>query len=437
MKKLTTICLVWIMCWSASAQLIVQEFGKLPVRVTNNAVCEGFIDGVPYLFSFGGCDSTKTYKGVHKKCYRVNLETGEVLKLPNLPSGDGRMGAAATRIGDIIYVSGGYHLYANEEEFSSAKMHRYDIKANQFLSDAPDLPLPVADHVQVAWKDKLIYIVSGWRDVENIVDVQVYDVEKNTWAKGSPIWNTSSFKAFGAAGVLVEDTIFYFGGAASTTQFPARYQVRRGVINPNDPLDVKWSRTSPNNKITGFRTVGAYVNDQLHWVGGSEVSYTLTGETYTSSAKAVPTNRMLTLGPDSMWEEQKLTEIPMDLRGMAHVSARIKYIAGGMLADAEVTNKIYKLEWRRWPESVEENAQIDPELSFPSPFNEKLMVQTKSKGTLSTVVLYNLQGQEITRIKTTLGLVEVNTTDLKSGIYFIRLETADGVFVNKVMKQAD
>lgn len=422
-------------CAIAMAQLTVTEIGKLPVRVTNNAVCEGFIDGTPYLFSFGGCDSTRTYKGVHKKCYRVNLETKEVLRLPNLPDADGKMAAAATRIGNIIYIGGGYYEYENEAEFSSSKMHRYDIKANKFLEDAPDMPFAVADHVQVVWKDKLIYVVSGWKDVENIKEVQIYDPEKNTWSAGSSTWDTNSFKAFGAAGVVVADTIFYFGGAASTIQYPVRYQVRRGHIDPANPTSIKWSRTTPDIKQMGYRTVGAYVNEQLHWVGGSEDTYGLSGESYNSLSMGQPSNRMLTVQPDTSLTIQKLNEIPMDLRGLANISEHTKYIAGGMLADAEVTNKIYKLQWNRYPESIGEKAKVVSQMAHPNPFANDLMVRTDAVvGEVSWVSIYNVQGKQLFRERTTSTEMKISTQHFENGIYFIHLENAKGVFVNKVIK---
>jgi len=43
-----------------TAQLSVTEVGFLPEPVSNNAQCEGFVNGVPYLYSFGGIDITKT-----------------------------------------------------------------------------------------------------------------------------------------------------------------------------------------------------------------------------------------------------------------------------------------------------------------------------------------------------------------------------------------
>ena len=82
----------------ANAQFVVTEVGTLPESVSNNAVCEGFIDGVPYLFSFTGIDSTKIFSGIHLKSYRYNIETGESERIADVPDSLGKIAAAASRI---------------------------------------------------------------------------------------------------------------------------------------------------------------------------------------------------------------------------------------------------------------------------------------------------------------------------------------------------
>ncbi len=115
-----------------NAQIKVTKVATLPIKVTNNAVCEGFIDSKPYLFSFAGIDSTKKYSGIHLKSFRYNIETKKTVQIPDLPDSRGKIACAANRIDNIIYISGGYHVYKDGHEVSSNKMHRYDIKNNVF-----------------------------------------------------------------------------------------------------------------------------------------------------------------------------------------------------------------------------------------------------------------------------------------------------------------
>jgi len=61
----------------------------------------------------------------------------------------GKIACSASRVDDIIYIIGGYHVAANGSEISSVKVHRYDIINNTFLSDGADIPVPIDDQSQV------------------------------------------------------------------------------------------------------------------------------------------------------------------------------------------------------------------------------------------------------------------------------------------------
>ena len=63
------------------------ELPSMPERVSNNAVTEGFVNGIPHVFSFSGIDSTKIYSGIHKRAFRYNTETQVWDQIADLPSG--------------------------------------------------------------------------------------------------------------------------------------------------------------------------------------------------------------------------------------------------------------------------------------------------------------------------------------------------------------
>ena len=146
----------------------VTEVATLPKAVSNNAVAEGFIDNTPYVFSFGGLDETKNFLGIHLDSYRYNTVTGEVIIIPDLPDTLGKVAAGASRIGDIIYIIGGYYVFSEGKELSSDKVHRYDIKNNKYLEDGAAIPVAIDDHVQVVWQGRLIYVITGWSDKTNM-----------------------------------------------------------------------------------------------------------------------------------------------------------------------------------------------------------------------------------------------------------------------------
>ena len=103
--------LLAILCITNQACLspdkIIQYYGNLPEPVSNNAVCEGFVNDTAYVYSFAGIDFSKKYSGIHLRAFRFNTITGKSERIADLPDTLGKVAAAASRIGNIIYITGG------------------------------------------------------------------------------------------------------------------------------------------------------------------------------------------------------------------------------------------------------------------------------------------------------------------------------------------
>ena len=67
---------------------------------------------------------------------------------------------------------------------------------------------------------------------------------------------------------------------------------------------------------------------------------------------------------------------------------------------------------------------------FPNPANDKLIVNVNKNGN-SNIVITDILGKKIKHIKTTELQIEINISDLQSGVYFIRLTQEN---VNSVQK---
>lgn len=408
-----------IVSFTVSAQISVSTVGNLPVSVSNNAVCEGFIGGVPYVYSFAGIDSTKTSAGIHLKSYRFNTDNGTVQQLPDLPDTLGKIAAAANRIGDTIYITGGYHVFQNGNEVSSNKMHRFNVVSNTFMSDGPNIPQATDDHVQVVWKDSLLILITGWKNTGNIRDVQVYNPSTNNWSVGTPIPNSHVYKSFGASGVVLANTIYYFGGARSVGGFNIQNAVRKGVIDPNVPNQITWSDEVVDPAVVGYRMAATTVGNTLHWIGGSTVTYNFNGIAYNGSGGVATSNRDLyTSASLGSWQQNTVTEIPMDLRGIANVNDSVKYIAGGMVDNQMVTNKIYKLSWNLDfldATNFEKNSVAH---FSPMPFNTYLTVNFPGNDdTEIDVEIYNLSGQLVFSKHITSTEKQFETSNFQTGIY--------------------
>ncbi len=422
-----------------SAQISVTEIGTLPERVSNNAVCEGFIDDVPYLFSFGGIDTTKAYSGIHLRSYRINLETGESVRIPDLPDTLGKIASAASRVGDIIYISGGYHVFSIGAETTSGKMHRYDIVSNTFLPDGAEIPKSTDDHVQVVWRDSLIFLVTGWSNVRNIFNVQIYNPASDTWMAGTNVPNNSSFKSFGASGTIIGDTIYYFGGATSDPGFGIQNVLRKGVINPDNPTEIDWSFSVPDPNVTGYRMACTVVNGDLHWIGGSENTYNFDGIAFSGAGGVPPSNRDLSQNiATGDWIETRVDILPMDLRGIARVNDTMQYVAGGMLAEQKVTDKVFQLLWESGTSGVVYNqADKDGIEVFPNPFVDHIAVRVILKEFRpSKLEIYHENGQRVISMSWNGRVIDIATDSLPDGVYLIKVSSDKREFVKKVIKQS-
>lgn len=397
----------------------------IPEPVSNNAVCEGFLNDTAYVFSFAGIDTTKIYSGIHNRSYRFNTITDHWIQIPDLPDPIGKIAAAASRIGDTIYIAGGYHVMSNGNEISSSKMHRYRISTNEYISDAMDIPIPIDDQVQCVWRDSLIYIITGWSNNKNIPEVQIYNPSSDTWSMGTPVPDNNIFKAFGASGNIIGDTIYYFGGASQSTNFPAQKILRKGAINPEDPTQISWTFSTPDNIERGYRSACSIFKNQICWIGGSATSYNYDGIAYNGTGGVPPLKRCYWYNAsDGSFNADTNNLFPMDLRGIAEISDSVKYLVGGMTEGQRVSNQIYRLRYTNTLTSIK---NIDYEelkiCIYPNPATDHITLE------IPDMADFNIQITD-TQGKTFLlksNLKRINTSAWPRGTYLLLLKQNDQI----------
>ncbi|MEM8908640.1 MAG: hypothetical protein AAGD05_12390, partial [Bacteroidota bacterium] len=134
--------------------------------------------------------------------------------------------------------------------------------------------------------------------------------------------------------------------------FSAQDILRKGVIDPDDPGSIDWSRSTPEPEHTAYRAAATAVDTddthKIYWIGGSEITYNFDGLAYINGQGVPPANQVLALEPPGINLKQDLYEevIPMDLRGIAQTDVGVRYIAGGMLNEQQVSDKAFRLELR-------------------------------------------------------------------------------------------
>lgn len=418
-------------------QWIVTDKSSMPMRITNNAVSEGMVNGTKYVYSFGGLDSTKIYSGITLKSFRYNTLTDIWDTILSLPDTLGKIASAASTLKNKIYIIGGYHVLANNNEISSGKVHIYNPENNNYLPDGANIPVPIDDHVQSVWRDSLIYVITGWSNTTNVPNVQIYNPFTNSWLSGTNVPNNNTYKAFGASGKIVGDTIYYYGGASTSFNFPAQTSLRKGVIDPSSPVSITWSNPVSFTGYPGYRM--AATSDSLGnvcFIGGSSLTYNYNGIAYNGSGGVKPNNRNLYYSTISgLWNIDSTQQYPMDLRGIADGNSTVKYIAGGMIAGQEVSNKTLMLTFQHTSAINETFMPSTSFYTYPNPANTHffIVVNEKIGKTSIEIELRSILGELMYSGKMENKEFKVNCSGSPNGVYFIRLTQDKSILVQKLM----
>lgn len=419
--------------WNLSAQTgwTWTELTSMPEKVSNNAVVEGFIGSDAYVYSFSGIDTTKAYSGINLGAYRYDVTNDTWSILPDLPDTLGKIAAGVSRVGDRLYIIGGYHVLANGNEISSNKVHVFNVSTNSFEPDAENIPVPIDDHVQCVYRDSLIYVITGWSNTSNVPDVQIFNPSLDQWLVGTSTPNNNNFKAFGASGVIISDTIFYNGGVKSGINFSATKFTRKGIIDPLDPTQITWSLISDNLGSAGYRMACSNYDDKAFWVGGGGVAYNYNGIAYYGGAGVEPLERILQFKSDDYhWDEGLGTPFKvMDLRGIAKISETEWIICGGMESGQQVSDKTYLLTYDPVIGGLKESDWKTIEV-YPNPVENELRFNIQSSSVNYQVI--DLSGKLIKKGNTT-GMVSVS--ELSTGVYLLMLEMEGQYFRSKFEKQ--
>ncbi|MFK7776427.1 MAG: T9SS type A sorting domain-containing protein [Saprospiraceae bacterium] len=421
MKNISTLLFLFI-----SINIFGQVFYELPnmpMPVANNAVTEATVNGITHVYSFAGIDETKIYTGIHKKAFRYNTQSQVWDEIAELPSGNGRIAAGASVVKNKIYIIGGYEVFSNGSEVSVNKTHIYNPETNSYEADGTPIPLAIDDHVQAVWKDSLIYVVTGWSNNTNYPNVQIYNPLDDEWMTGTPVPNTNDYKAFGASGAIVGDTIYYLGGAKSSSGFNISSSLRRGIIDSNDPTNITWSLV-PNVSGKVYRAAAIPFLNSIYWIGGSEVTYNFNGIAYNDSGGVPPRENLTIL----FTENDSLIEVApdmfgngmpqvMDLRGIASLNDGGRaIIAGGIVANQQVTDKVFEVDV--WTALVaNQNINLNPFKISPNPTADFFILEKEGNFDLQ---IWDISGKLFLE-KNSNGFDEINISNLNSGVYFVKI----------------
>ncbi|MBK9419056.1 MAG: hypothetical protein IPN62_17690 [Flavobacteriales bacterium] len=152
--------------------------------------------------------------------------------------------------------------------------------------------------------------------------------------------NTNLYKAFGANGTIIGDTIFYFGGASTASNFPAQDRLRKGVIDPQNPRASRGCLRSPAGSARATaRLCGGGRRSALG--RGSSTSYNYDALAYNGGGVVEPANAMLHWNGSALVNAGTTEPRVMDLRGAGELGDNSFIIAGGIGTARTVLDSVW------------------------------------------------------------------------------------------------
>ena len=312
---------------------------------SNNAVAAVTIGDEAYLFSFSGLGEDKTHEDINSNAYAVNVAEQFAIEIPPVPGDTHRLASIAATVNNIIYVIGGYTVEEDGTEISTPEVLAFNPLDNTYAPRAP-MVTPVDDTVALVYQDRYIYLVSGWHDVGNVENVQVYDTVEDVWFEATPYPGSA---VFGHAGGIAGNRFVIVDGVAvlgldddGRRQFGATDEAYLGQIDANDPAIITWEKIPPHPGNPLYRMAATRVpgNDIILFAGGSDNPYNYNGMGYNGEPSQPSASVFAYDIPMREWhlygDKQFAT---MDHRGMAAVGGRY-YIIGGMVENQEVWDSV-------------------------------------------------------------------------------------------------
>ena len=335
MLKKFVFSLITFVSFSSQAELNIPP---LPEAVANNAVASVTVEDQQYLLSFMGLGQGKTYKDVHNRAWKLNLaeqplKWQSISPVPSSLKLKGRLASIAVGLGENVYLFGGYTVASSHEEVSAPDVYQYHVPSDTYTKLDP-MPVPVDDAVALTYRDRYIYLISGWHNDGNVNLVQVYDTAKSEWFQASPFLGDP---VFGHAGGIVDNLIMVCDGVRTMPSmhkrrsFAQQTACYRGEINPAQPHKINWHSWFHPTDAGRYRmaAAGDPENDRILFVGGSLNPYNFNGIGY-NGQPSEPTTDVWSYNVDKRtWETFKSEASTMDHRGLINID-NAWYTIGGI-----------------------------------------------------------------------------------------------------------
>ncbi len=259
------------------------KFPSMPVPVSSSAVAT--LKGGFDLFSIMGLGPRKSWDDVTNMVYTMNLGHPQWHKGHPVPGVAGRLGASAAGAKAQIVLMGGSVMDAQSNEMIVPDVNVY-VEQRRW-NRGKDLPVPVDRAVVGVEHDRFVYLIGGRSSNGPVNNVQVYDVEKDTWTQATPFPGTP---VFGLAGGVADGAIVIVdgakpgpaGGPAGGPRYVASDECWLGKIDKKDPYKIEWSKVPahPGPAHFGIAGGGSDKDHRIFFSGGTPTPHDYKGIAY-------------------------------------------------------------------------------------------------------------------------------------------------------------
>ncbi len=307
---------------------------NLPVAISNNAVAAVVLSDEHFrLYSFSGLLAGRSWRDVSNRAFEYDSVTDDWRELSAAP-GPGRLASTAQVVAGQIFLFGGYTVAEDGAEVSTPQVHQFDPQSRNYRV-ATTMPVPVDDAVSGVYRDRYIYLISGWHDTDNVANVQVLDTQTGAWLQATPFPGPP---VFGHAGGLVNDRLLICGGVkvvpgsmpGDQRRFEMSDQCWVGLVDPIDPALIAWRRVASHSGPALYRAASGPVGSQIVIAGGTDNPFNYNGIGY-NGVPSVPRAGCHRFDPSTTsWSFDETCPAMMDQRGVVAMGGQA-WVLGGMV----------------------------------------------------------------------------------------------------------
>ncbi len=279
MKKLPVLIFL-LLCAATVLAADQKKIPPMPAAVSGNAVAV-FENGLE-IVSIMGVGPKRTWDDVTNKVYIMSLAHPKWREGRTVPGVAGRVNAAAVGAKSLIILIGGFVVDNQGVELTLHDVNVYEPNARRW-SRGKDIPVAVDSAVAGVIHSRFVYLIGGRSPNGPVNNVQVYDLEKDTWSQATPF---PGAPVFGLSGGVADEAIVIVDGAKSGREGGPRYvasdECWLGKIDHKDSTKIEWSKLPAHPGTARFAIAGGGNNrdHRIFFSGGTPTPHDYKGMTY-------------------------------------------------------------------------------------------------------------------------------------------------------------